>query len=50
MCSNKSSKRPREWVCSDDNFLCKLAVYPEENKQLSEHWNRNQYADIHRPI
>lgn len=47
---NISSKCPREWVCSYDNFLCKLAADSEANKPLSEHWNRNQYADIHRSI
>jgi hypothetical protein len=47
---NKSSKRPREWICSYHNFLCKLAVYSEENELLSEHWNRNQYVDSHRSI
>lgn len=47
---NISSKCPREWVCSYDNFLCKLPADSEASKPLSEHWNRNQYADIHRSI
>lgn len=47
---NKSSESPEKWSWFCHNFVCKLTIYPEKNKQVNEYQNRYWYEHRHRDI